>query len=185
MDFQKVILDNYVTADEAQALLGRTAALVAAARGGGMAVIYVMVAFRRGYPEISAGNRVFAALKDSGLFARESAKTDIHPAVAPVGDEPVVVKHRVGAFSGTDLETLLRANGIGTLVLAGVTTSGVVLSTVRQAFDRDYELVVAGDCCADPDGGVQEVLLGKVIAQHARVVASAELVEALRAGHDG
>jgi isochorismate hydrolase len=62
-----------------------------------------------------------------------------------------VVKHRVSPFVGTDLETLLRANGIDTLVLAGVHTSGVVLSTVCHAVDLNYRLVVVRDCCADPD----------------------------------
>src|SRR5260370_22115041 len=57
-------------------------------------------------------------------------------------------------FVGTDLETLLRANGIDTLVLAGVHTSGVVLSAVRHAGDLDYRLVVVRDCCADPDAEV-------------------------------
>jgi Isochorismatase family len=51
-----------------------------------------------------------------------------------------VVKHGISPFVGTDLETLLRANGIDTLVLAGVHTSGVVLPTVRHAGDLDYRL---------------------------------------------
>jgi isochorismate hydrolase len=75
-----------------------------------------------------------------------------------------VVKHRISPFVGTDLETLLRANGIDTLVLAGVHTSGVVLSTVRHAGDLDYRLVVVRDCCADPDGEVHAMLLDIVIA---------------------
>ena len=61
-----------------------------------------------------------------------------------------MVKHRISPFVSTDLETLLRANGIDTLVLAGVHTSGVVLSTVRHAGDLDYRLVIVRDCCADP-----------------------------------
>ena len=64
-----------------------------------------------------------------------------------------MVKHRVSPFVGTDLETLLRANGVDTLVLAGVHTSGVVLSTVRHAGDLDYRLVVIRHCCADPVPG--------------------------------
>ena len=74
----------------------------------------------------------------------------IHPAAAAREGEPIVVKHRISPFVGTDMETLLRANGIDTLVLAGVHTSGVVLSTVRHAGDLDYRLVVVRDCCADP-----------------------------------
>ena len=69
------------------------------------------------------------------------------PAVRPQPEDVVVVKHRVGAFSSTDLDMILRAKGVDTLVLTGLATSGVVLSTVRQGADADYRLVVVADCC--------------------------------------
>ena len=103
----------------------------------------------------------------------------IHPAAAAREGEPIVVKHRVSPFVGTDLETLLRANGIDTLVLAGVHTSGVVLSAVRHAVDLDYRLIVVRDCCADPDAEVHAMLLDMVIAKQAAVVTTAELAGAL------
>ena len=79
-----------------------------------------------------------------------------------------MVKHRISPFIGTDLETpKLRANGVDTLVLAGVHTSGVVLSTVRHAGDLDYRLVVVRDCCADPDAQLHAILLESVIARQA------------------
>lgn len=146
-----------------------------------MPVVYVMVAFRQGYPEVSERNRLFSRVKQSGAFGCGQVETAIHPAVAPLDNEPVVIKHRIGAFTGTALETLLRSNGIETLVLAGVTTAGVVLSTVRQALDLDYRVVVARDCCADPDHDVHHVLLDKVIAQHAEVVSAQRVVDALPA----
>jgi hypothetical protein len=93
-----------------------------------------------------------------------------------------VVKHRISPFVGTDLETLLRANGIDTLVLAGVHTGGVVLSTVRHAGDLDYRLVVVRDCCADPDGEVHAMLLDIVIAKQPAVVTTAEFAGACLAG---
>ncbi|MGF6529414.1 nicotinamidase-related amidase [Paraburkholderia sp. GAS206C] len=179
MDYQKMLLENYVPADQVDTVLANTAAMIAAARIGRMAVIYVTVAFRPGHPEVSARNRLFMLLKQNGLFARGDVDTSIHPALAPAEDEPVVIKHRVGAFTGTDLEILLRASGIETLVLAGITTAGVVLSTVRQAFDMDYRALVAGDCCADPNPDVHQMLLDKVIAQHAEVVSARRIIDAL------
>jgi nicotinamidase-related amidase len=73
------------------------------------------------------------------------------------------------------------ASGIDTLVLAGVHTSGVVLSTVRHAGDLDYRLVVVPDCCADPDAEVHTMLLDIdiVIVKQAAVVTMAELAGAL------
>lgn len=73
----------------------------------------------------------------------DNESTAIHPDVAPAENE--VVKRRVGAFSFTELEMILRAQGIENLILTGVTTSRVVLSTVGQAFDLDYRLIVVND----------------------------------------
>src|ERR1700693_6406280 len=124
-------------------------------------------------------NPVFSALKANGMAVAGSEGAAIHPAAAAREGEPIVVKHRISPFVGTDLETLLRANGIDTLVLAGVHTSGVVLSTVRHAGDLDYRLVVVRDCCADPDAELHAVLLDIDIARQAAVVTTAELAGAL------
>ncbi|MFL9883660.1 isochorismatase family protein [Paraburkholderia agricolaris] len=61
-------------------------------------------------------------------------------------------------FVGTDLQTLLRANGIDTLMLAGVYTSAVVTSTVRHADDLDRRLIVVRDCCDDPDAKMRAMV---------------------------
>ena len=82
--------------------------------------------------------------------------------------------------SGTDLEMVLRARGIDTLVLLGIATSGVVLSTVRHAADADYQLVVVSDCCADADEEVHRVLTEKVLVRQATVATANELIEALK-----
>jgi len=83
-----------------------------------------------------------------------------------------VRKTRVGAFSTTDLDAQLRARKVTTLVLAGISTSGVVLSTVCDGADRDYRLIVLSDGCADPDEEVHCVLLTKVFARRADRVLS-------------
>ena len=179
MDFQQAILENHLPGERASALLDRTAGLLGAARAKRMPVIHVAVSFRPGHPEVSDRNRVFSRIKHNGLFVHGAAGTAIHPLLEPVAGEPVVNKHRVGAFAGTDLGTLLRARQVETLVMAGIITSGVVLSTVRHAFDHDYQLVVVGDCCADSDAEAHRVLLDKVITKHADVVTAAEVAAAL------
>jgi nicotinamidase-related amidase len=176
MDFQTSIVEGF--AAEKDALLARTAALIESARRAGTRVIYVVVAFRAGYPEVSPRNKSFGAIRESGRFVEGSAGTEVHAAIAPRPGEVIVTKHRVGAFSGTDLEVVLRAGGIETLVLAGIATSGVVLSTVRQAADADYRVVVVGDCCSDRDPEVHRVLLEKVFARQTTVTTSAEAIRA-------
>jgi len=89
----------------------------------------------------------------------------------------------VSASAGSDLEVLLRGLGAGTLVLAGIATSGVVLSTLRQAADLDYRLVVLADACLDADPEVHRVLTEKVFPRQADVLTVDEWV-ALAAGSD-
>jgi nicotinamidase-related amidase len=91
-----------------------------------------------------------------------------------------VPKTRVGAFSTTDLDTQLRAVGIDTPILAGISTSGVVLSTLRDATDRDYQIVVLADGCADFDPQVHYVLMRKVFPRQAHVATVAELTGLFR-----
>src|SRR6202023_2428981 len=167
MDFQTLIVDNYAAG--AEALLDRMAKLIAAARTAGMRVIYVVVAFRPGYPAVSDRNATFNGLKTSGAFAAGAENAKIHPDVAPLAEEIVVTKHRVSAFAGTDLDLVLRANGIETLILTGVITSGVVLSTLRHAADADYSLLVVGDCCSDGDEETHRGLLEKVFPRRAPI----------------
>lgn len=104
----------------------------------------------------------------------------IHPDVTPLPLEPVVVKRRVSAFAGSDLDMVLRSQGIGHLVLAGIATSGVVLSTVRQAADLDYGLTVLSDACADADPEVHRVLTERVFPQQAAVTTAHEWVAGLQ-----
>jgi nicotinamidase-related amidase len=178
MDFQTLIVEGFSAGKDA--LLERTARLLAAARDAKTLVVYVVVGFRPGYPEVSSRNQSFGALKGGGMFSAGSAGTEIHAAVAPKSDEVVVTKHRVSAFAGTDLDMILRANAIETLVLAGIATSGVVLSTLRHAADADYRLVVVEDCCSDRDEEVHRVLTGKVFPRQASVAAAEEVIAALR-----
>jgi nicotinamidase-related amidase len=92
-----------------------------------------------------------------------------------------VRKTRVGAFSTTDLEQQLRDRGVDTLVLAGISTSGVVLSTVRDASDRDYRLFVLSDATADRDPAVHAFLIEQVFPRQAEVITLGELEELLPA----
>jgi len=177
MDFQTAIVE--MAAADKDALLARTAKLVDAAHKAGARVIYIVVGFRAGYPEVSPHNASFAPVRESGRFIEGSAGTEIHATVAPSPSDVVVTKHRVSAFAATDLDMILRSNGVSTLVLAGLATSGVVLSTVRHGADADYKLVVVEDCCGDRDPEVHRVLMEKVFPRQATIAKCEEVVGAL------
>jgi nicotinamidase-related amidase len=167
MDVQRGIVDRF---PDGAGYLSRVSAATAAARAAGIPVIYVTIGFRPGHPEISARNRSFSAVASAGRFAEGDPATEIHPAVAPAAGDLVVTKRRVSAFTGSDLDVLLRGLGAGTLVLTGIATSGVVLSTLRQAADLDYRLVVLADACLDADPEVHRVLTEKVFPRQADVL---------------
>lgn len=93
--------------------------------------------------------------------------------VAPVPGEPVIVKRRYSAFHGTDLDLLLRSRGIRTLVLAGVATNVCVETAARDAYMRDYYVVIVGDCTAARDEEVHRAALANVEANFG-VVATAD-----------
>ncbi len=159
-------------------LVERTAPVIAAARAAGVRVIYVVLGFRPGYPEVSANNAVFSQITSSGRFLGTPG-ADIPAAIAPAERDVVVVKHRVSAFHGTDLDVILRAKSIDTLLLCGIATSGIVLATASHAADADYRLAIIRDCCADRDPEVHRVLLDKVLARRAAVLTAAEALAAL------
>ena len=151
-------------------LLPKVAQAIAIARENKIPVIYVTVGFRQGAPEVSMNNKGVAAVKERLATVNMDEFTKVHPDLAPEDGELTVMKRRLSAFSGSDLELILRAFGIQHMVLTGVSTNGVVLSTLREATDKDYRLTVLSDCCADGDEEVHRVLTTKIFPRHADVL---------------
>ncbi|HEV7648690.1 MAG TPA: cysteine hydrolase [Actinophytocola sp.] len=173
MDYQAGVVANVA---DGEALVARTAGAIATVREHGGHVGYVRVAFTEAdYANVPASNVLFARLLESRRMDDGDPGTAVPAELAPGPDDIVVRKVRVGAFSTTDLDARLRERGVTTLVLAGIATSGVVLSTLRDAADRDYRLFVLEDCCADRDPEVHDVLLHKVFPRQAEIITAAEL----------
>ena len=178
MDYQAGIVGRIADADQ---LLERMRAAIELARERGMTVGYVRVAVtdeeRDAVPD---RNKTFSALASLGSAMHADApETAVHDTVAPEPGDIVVRKQRVGPFSTTDLAEQLAARGIDTLVLGGISTSGVVLSTVRHAADADFRLYVLSDATADTDPEVHQVLVTKVFPRQAWVITTEELAELL------
>lgn len=177
MDMQNGIVERF--ADVNPSLVATVATAVAAAREKEIPVIFVRVAFREGAPEISARNKSFSLLAGSDVFSESSHATQIHEAVAPLEGEVLCTKRRVGAFSGSDLDVVLRSKAVTDLVLTGIATSGVVLTTTRQAADLDYGITILEDACADADEEVHRVLMTKVFPRQADVRSTSDWVASL------
>lgn len=180
MDCQTGIVSIY-TAPES-GFLERAAGVLHAARRAGMLVVHVQVGFRPGLPEVSSSNKLFAAIKSSPQHQKlfEGPAGAINPALGPEPNDVVVIKHRISAFTGTDLEMILRAHDIKTLVLFGIATSGVVLSTLLDACDNDYESIVLADCCADRDPGLHRTLVENLFPQRGAIMMAEEFIRAAK-----
>lgn len=177
MDYQIDILK--IVESQSATLLKNASALIQAARKSGTPVIYVQVAFRPGYPEVNPRNKGFGAILNSNRMLLGNPNTEIHSDVAPRDGEAVVIKHRVGAMHETDMLPLLRAKNIEHLVLAGISTSGVVLSTLRVAADMDFKITVVSDACADNDPEVHSTLMNKVFPRQAEILTTETVVTSL------
>ncbi|MEV4096568.1 cysteine hydrolase family protein [Streptosporangium saharense] len=185
MDYQRGILASLPGSIDQEALLTRVAGAVADMRSYGAAIVHVRVGFTEAdWAAIPSANKAFSYLGKQRLMHHADPATDIHPRLAPEPGDIVVRKTRFGALSTTDLDRRLRDRGITTLVLAGVTTGGVVLSTVTDAADRDYRLHVLSDGVADPDPHLHRTLLTGVFPRMAHVIDSVELRSLLRSFPD-
>lgn len=178
MDLQPSILGMHPDADGFLAELRRARQ---AARAAGVTVAYVRVALsKEDAAHVPAHSRFAAAAARVDEIGPEHPAVSVDPRIAPAEGELVVRKSRYGAFSTTDLHEQSRARGIDTVVLAGISTSGVVLSTARDAVDKDYRVVVLSDGTFDRDPEVHRVLTEKVYpAQQAAVITIEELIAAL------
>lgn len=173
MDMQMAMVGMLPAGNETP---GNIAKAIAFARGNNVPVIYVVVGFRPGMPEVSPNNKGFSASKARLGNGTNDEFMKIADAVAPLPGEIIVTKRRYSAFTGSDLEVVLRAQGIQHLILTGISTSGVVLSTLREAADKDYRLTVLSDGCADADEEVHRVLITKVFPRSADVITVEEWI---------
>lgn len=177
MDFQPATLAA-VGGDDSPALTAGVAA-VKAAREANQPVVFVRVAFRPGYPEVSSANKNLSPLLGYGeVFVETEPSAQIHPAFGVTAEDIVVTKRRVSAFA-SDLGEVLSGLGVRRLALAGITTSGVVLSTVRHAGDADYQITVLSDACADPESDVHRLLIDRIFPTQADVVSTTEWADTL------
>ncbi|WP_052863093.1 cysteine hydrolase family protein [Streptomyces niger] len=166
MDVQQAIVD---LAGNGSGYLARLRRAIDGARAAGIPVIYVVIALRTDRPEVSSRNKAVSAAARAGLFTEDDPGTEIHPEVGPRRGDIVITKRRTSAFSGSDLDLVLRSRDIDSLVLTGISTSGVVLSTWCQAADLDFALTVLTDACLDLDPEMHRFLTEKLLPRQAHV----------------
>lgn len=140
-------------------VLERTAVAVDRARAAGIPVVYVVVGFSEGYSDWPATSPLFGEVRDGDRLVLGTWGTEVHDVLKPAAGEPIVEKRRVNPFLGTHLDLLLRNQNVNTLLLTGVTTDLVVLSTAREGHDRDYRVEVLEDATATGDQELHDAAL--------------------------
>ncbi|MFJ5922506.1 cysteine hydrolase family protein [Kitasatospora sp. NPDC092948] len=164
---------------DAGPLLDRLARAATAVRARGGTVAHVRTAFTEDdWAAVPVGNTVFAAVARHRALPDADPATAFHPRLAPHETDLVVRKTRFSALSGTDLDRQLRARGIDTLIVAGLSTGGAVLSTALAAADLDYRLRILSDGTADPDPELHTLVLHQLLPSRAEPVTLAELLAA-------
>lgn len=152
---------------------------IALARTANWPIIFVKVGFSQGYPECPPDSPVFSAAKQHGMLQIGAWGTEYHPDLDIRPDDISIIKRRVSAFYNTDLETILHAQGIDTVVLCGVSTAMTIDHTVRDAHDRDYQVIVLADACGAPDQARHDAAL-LLVKYLSKVMTVKELKEELK-----
>lgn len=154
--------------------IGPITRCLAAARGGGMRVVFTRQGYRPDLADVPAWRRIraerYGALVGrpgplGRVLVRGEPGFDIVPELAPVPGDIVVDKTANGAFTGTDFDTVLRAAGIRALAFTGVTIDVCVHTTLREANDRGYQSVLIADACGAVDPGLHDWALRSVTVE--------------------
>ncbi|TQS18531.1 cysteine hydrolase family protein [Microbispora sp. KK1-11] len=175
-DLQAGIVDNYPFA---AAVLPVVEKAVSAARASGTPVVFIRFGLRAS--GLDVGNPLIGGLHGAGtLFHEDSPETLVHPRIKPLPHEAVVLKRRASAFAASDLDQLLRAQRIDSIVLTGVATGAMIAATLYDASDRDYRVTVLSDACADAEPEVHDFLVNRVFpARGADVLTGHEWIDRL------
>ena len=173
MHYQTDILELFSSV--APTLLVNTRKLCDAARAKGVGVYFANLRFSPGYPEVSPLNKNGQGIKQLGLFVDDQPS----PELGRQANEPLVIAHRASVFFGTDLEARLSAHGIDSLIMVGIASTGVVLSSVAYASDADFRLYTVKDCCYDPDQVVHDHLFSTAFESRTTVLSLADALRLL------
>ncbi len=126
-------------------------------------------------------NKEFSSVVQEHRLQNGTRDAELHPALAVRPEDIELRTTRLGIFSTTDLDEHLTNCGVTTLIVAGCHTSGAVLTTIREAADRDYRIIIIAGCTADADAAVHDFLLERVFPRQAEVWTAAQLYSSLSA----
>lgn len=177
MDMQNGIAGALDDLDE---IVAPTNEAIAVARQHNIPIIFVRVAFSKGFSEISPNNKIFSRLINSGQsMTEDDPASQIINELNVDSNDLIITKQRVSAFTGSNLEVLLRSLQVDHFILTGVATSGVVLSTAVEAIDKDFKLTILKDATADRDLKTHEFLIDNILTKYGQVLNTKEWIDVI------
>jgi biuret amidohydrolase len=162
-------------------VVGVTGKLLDAARSAGATVVYTRVAWQPGYPDLVANSPLLGMVAQTQCLVEGSEKAQIVPELTPQDGDVVVTHQRVGGFSASQLDGILRSRGIDTVLFTGVATNASVEGTARQASDLGYRTVIVADACSAADPGAHDASIAS-LGLLAEITTVDEATEALSKG---
>jgi nicotinamidase-related amidase len=164
-----------------RAVIGQIATLLDAARAAGAATVYTRVAWQPGYPDLVANSPLLGMVAQTQCLVEGSEKAQIVPQLTPQDSDVVVTHQRVGGFTASQLDAILRSRGIDTVLFTGVATNASVEGTARQASDLGYRTVIVADACSAADPGAHDASIAS-LGLLAEITTVDEATEALSKG---
>jgi nicotinamidase-related amidase len=151
-----------------RSILPSVNAVIKAARRAGCLIVHTRQGHRddlMGMTPYGRWRRQRSGLLGTNVLLRGAPGYQIDPAVDVAGADVIVDKIANGAFTGTELETILRARGVTHLLFTGCTTDVCVHSTLREAVDRNFQCLLVEDCCASADRYAHEAAIHMVTVE--------------------
>lgn len=143
-------------ADNRSAVVANAGRLLGFARNNGIPVVSVRIAFRADHADVIQNCPIFRNVVAGKAMVDGSWGAEFHEGLEPLAGEFVVKHSRVNAFYGSQLEEVLRTLKAERLIMAGVATNSVVLTSVACAADMGYEVIVVADACSSGRADLHE-----------------------------
>lgn len=166
-------------------LIENTVRLVDAARRAGAPIFFITVVRRPDYADVIDQITQLTVTGKAGPAKSQKSLIEGTPGaklvdeLKPQPSDYVLVKKRRSAFYATELEFHLRARGIDTLVVGGVATDLGVENTVRDGWDRDYNMVVVEDICVASPAKAHDYAIESVFPRMARIMTVDDVLAAM------
>lgn len=116
------------------------------------------------------------------LCIRDTWDADVIDEVYPAPGDYIVEKRRDSVFQDTEFELWLRAFGANTIIFTGIDTYICVESSIRDAFNKGYDVILLKDCVASREPGYHEATLGQIAESYGWVLTTDELVRKIDTG---